>query len=255
MPAPANAFKSALRGPRTLYGFWVAMADPYAAEIAAQAGFDWILIDGEHAPNDLRSIVAQLQVAAAFPAHPIVRLPVGDPTLVKQLLDAGAQTLLVPMVDDAETAEALVRSVRYPPRGTRGIGAALGRASRFNAIPDYMSNADNEICLIVQAESRRALEALDDILAVDGVDGVFIGPNDLAADMGFTNRLDAPEVREAIRDALGRIRAAGKAAGMLEFDPDEVARHRADGANLIAVGADTPMLAKAASDLAMRFAG
>lgn len=159
------------------------------------------------------------------------------------------------MVDDAETAEALVRSVRYPPRGTRGIGAALGRASRFNAIPDYMSNADDEICLIVQAESRRALEALDDILAVDGVDGVFIGPNDLAADMGFTNRLDAPEVREAIRDALGRIRAAGKAAGMLEFDPDEVARHRADGANLIAVGADTPMLAKAASDLAMRFAG
>jgi 4-hydroxy-2-oxoheptanedioate aldolase len=253
MPAPVNGFKAALREGRTLYGFWVAMADPYAAEIAAQAGFDWILFDGEHAPNDLRSIVAQLQVAAAFPSHPIVRLPVGDPTLIKQFLDAGVQTLLVPMVDDAETAEALVRAVRYPPRGARGIGAGLGRASRFNAIPDYMETADDQICLIVQAETRRALDSLDDILAVDGVDAVFIGPNDLAADMGFPGRLDAPEVRDAIRDALGRIRAAGKGAGMLDFDPRAVAGHRENGANIIAVGADTPMLAKVAADLAARF--
>ncbi len=253
MPAPVNGFKEALREGRALYGFWVALADPYAVEIAAQAGFDWILIDGEHAPNDLRSIVAQLQVAAAFPSHPIVRLPIGDPVLIKQILDAGAQTLLIPMVDDAAQAEALVRAVRFPPRGMRGIGFGLGRAGRFSAIPDYMETADDQICLIVQAETRKAIESLDEILAVDGVDAVFIGPNDLAADMGYPGRLDAPEVTEAIRDALGRIRAAGKGAGMLDFNPDAVAGHRENGANIIAVGADTPMLAGAASKLAARF--
>ena len=218
MPAPANGFKAALAAGRVQMGAWVGLADPYLAEITATAGFDWLLVDGEHAPNDLRSMLAQLRVIDASPAHALVRLPMGEDWAIKQALDIGAQSILIPMVESAEDAARLVRATRYPPNGHRGVGAALARASRFSAIPDYLPTADREIWLGVQVENRAGLAALDGILRTD-VDGVFIGPADLAADMGHGGDSGATPVRAAIMDAIGRIRAAGKAPGILTMDP------------------------------------
>lgn len=236
MPAPENTLKRRLLAGEMLNGCWLAFAEAAVAEVAATAGFDWLLIDGEHAPNDLRSISAQLAVLAG--ANPVVRVRDHDPAAIKQVLDAGAQSLLVPMVESAAQAEALVRAVRYPPRGIRGVGASAARASGFGAIPDYLGTADAQICLIVQVESRAGLAALDGILGVEGVDGVFIGPSDLSSDMGHPGRIDAPEVMAAIEDALRRIRASGKAAGVFATRPDFAARCRAAGATFVAVGVD-----------------
>ncbi|WP_428686586.1 4-hydroxy-2-oxoheptanedioate aldolase [Roseibium sp.] len=220
MPAPENLFKAALKNGQAQMGCWVGLANAYAAEITATAGFDWLLIDCEHAPNDLRSMMAQLQVVEASSSKPVVRLPVGDTVLIKQFLDAGAQTLLVPMVENRDQAEDLVRAVRYPPNGVRGVGSSLARASRFSAIPDYLKTADREICLLVQVENRAGLAELDGILSVEGVDGVFIGPSDLAADMGHLGDPMHPDVVAAIEDALPRIKASGKAPGILTTDLD-----------------------------------
>lgn len=193
MPAPVNPFKHAIAGGQLQLGCWLGLADPYIAEISAGAGFDWLLVDGEHAPNDLRSIVAQLQVIAARDSHAVVRPPIGETWIIKQLLDAGAQSLLIPMVETAAQARALVDAVTYPPHGVRGVGSALARASDFAAIGDYLTTARQEICLLAQVENRKGLEALDEILSVDGLDGVFIGPSDLAADMGFLRRPARPK--------------------------------------------------------------
>lgn len=247
MPAPENMLKRRLAAGELLNGCWLAFAEPAVAEVAATAGFDWLLIDGEHAPNDLRSISAQLAVLAG--ADPVVRVRDHDPAMIKQVLDAGAQTLLV-MVQNAAQAAALVRAVRYPPRGIRGVGASAARASRFGAIPDYLATADAEICLIVQVESRAGLAALDDILQVEGVDGVFIGPSDLSSDMGHPGRPEAPEVVALIEDALRRIRAAGRAAGVFAIRPDFAARCRAAGATFVAVGVDLSLYARALRVLA-----
>ena len=246
MPAPINTFKAALAQGTVQYGCWTGFADPYAAEILATAGFDWLVIDGEHAPNDLRSIMHQLQVLEGKHSHPVVRLPVGNEWLIKQALDVGAQTLLIPMVESADQAADLVRATRYPPHGIRGSGAALARASRFSDIPDYVKTANAQICLLPQVETVKGMEALDEILAIEGVDGVFIGPSDLAADMGYLGDSSQPAVQEAIRDGLTRIRAAGKAAGILAIDDDVAATYRDWGANFLAVGIDVVMLAKAA---------
>jgi len=177
MPAPRNPFKAAIKAGRPQMGCWLGLADPYVAEISAGAGFDWLLIDAEHAPNDLRSIISQLQVIAAFDSHPVVRPTIGEAWMIKQLLDAGAQTLLVPMVESAAQARELVQAVTYPPHGIRGVGSALARASNFSGIPDYLTTAQDEICLLVQVENCAGMEALDEILQVEGVDGVFIGPS------------------------------------------------------------------------------
>ncbi|GAB4361507.1 MAG: 4-hydroxy-2-oxoheptanedioate aldolase [Oricola sp.] len=253
MPAPANEFKAALsRGERQI-GCWLGLADAYAAEIVGTAGFDWLVIDGEHAPNDLRSILAQLQALQASASHAVVRLPVGESWLIKQVLDLGAQNLLVPMVDSGEQAAGIVRAVRYPPNGMRGVGAALARASGFSGIPDYLATADGEICLLVQVESRAGIAALDDILAVDGIDGVFIGPSDLAADMGHIGKPGDPEVQDAIADAIRRIRKAGKAAGILAVDPAFAETYARLGANFLAVGIDVTLLAGAARKLAAQY--
>src|SRR6056297_645271 len=246
MPAPENRFKSALASGRMLYGCWAGFADAYATEIVATAGFDWLVIDGEHAPNDLRTIMQQLQVLESGHSAPVVRLPMGEPWAIKQVLDAGAQTLLIPMVDSADQARALVRATRYPPEGIRGSGAALARATQFSAIPDYISTANAQICLLVQVETRAGIDALDDILKVDGVDGVFIGPSDLAADMGHLGDSDQPEVRAVIRDALARIAASDKAAGILSLDHDTALTYRDWGAQFLAVGIDVVMLAQTA---------
>ena len=253
MPAPTNILKKRLLAGETLIGCWVALADDYAAEIMGGAGFDWLLIDGEHAPNDLRSIRAQLSVLERFDADPVVRLPVGETWMIKQLLDAGAQTLLIPMVESAEQARELVRACRYPPAGIRGMGAALGRASGFNTIPDYVTSADDQICLLVQVESRAGIEALDEILAVEGIDGVFIGPADLSADMGFQGNAETPEMRQLIGETLGRIAKAGKSPGILGMSDGGIERYLSEGARFVAVAADVMLLAQAARATAAKW--
>ncbi|MFY0646520.1 aldolase/citrate lyase family protein [Sulfitobacter geojensis] len=253
MPAPVNTFKKALSEGETVFGCWVGLADTLSTELMGTAGFDWLVIDGEHGPNDLRSILAQLQVLAASDSHPVVRVPVGETYMLKQMLDAGAQTVLVPMVESADQARQLVRDVTYPPHGDRGVGYALSRAARFSLIADYGTTADAQICLLVQVENRKGLAALDDILAVDGIDGVFIGPADLAADMGHMGDSLHPDVQTAIMDALSRIRAAGKAPGILSTHDPMTEAAIAAGAQFVAVGADVLLLSHAAQALSARW--
>ena len=251
MPASINSLKARLRAGQVLIGCWCGMADPYAAEIAATAGFDWLLIDGEHAPNDIRSLSAQLAVITGDSA-PVVRLVDDDSAKIKQALDIGAQTLLIPMIDSADQAARAVRASRYPPQGTRGVGAALARASRFGKIGDYLTTANDQICIILQVETQAGLAALDAILQVPDLDAVFIGPSDLAADMGLLGQPDHPLVKAAVLDALRQIRAAGLAAGVLTTDPGFIAECRAAGANFLGVGIDVLLYAQAMRDLAAR---
>ena len=253
MPAPVNTFKAALKTGTPQIGLWLGLANAYTAELCASAGFDWLLIDGEHAPNDLRSMLAQLQAIAPHPSQPVIRLPIGETWLIKQVLDIGPQTLLIPMVDSAAQAEALVKATRYPPHGLRGVGAALARASVFNRIPDYLQTANSEICLLLQIESRSGLAALDAILRVEGVDGVFIGPSDLAADMGHLGNPAAQEVQDAVEDAIRRIGKSGKAAGILTADPALAKRYIELGAAFVAVGTDVGLLAGSSARLAASF--
>ncbi len=252
MKTPVNKFKTALYDGQVQYGFWLALADPYCAEICAGAGFDWLLIDGEHAPNDLRSILAQLQTVAPYPVHPIVRPVEGTTAIIKQLLDIGAQTLLVPMVESGEQARELVAAAHYPPEGKRGVATALVRAARWHRRTDYVHRANDEVCMLLQVESARGLENLESILAVDGVDGIFIGPADLAASLGYIGNTGHPDVKKAIDKALDTIRNAGKAAGILATDTALVSHYREQGAVFIAVGVDTLLLANGAASLATR---
>lgn len=253
MDMPINTFKQRLRTGQAQIGLWLGLADPYCAELAANAGFDWLLLDGEHAPNDLRGLLGQLQALAPYPAQPIVRPVIGDTALIKQLLDIGAQTLLVPMVESAEQARQLVRAMRYPPHGVRGVGSALARASRWNSLPGYLDQADEQMCLLVQVENREGLANLDAICAVEGVDGVFIGPADLSADMGHRGDPGHPEVQAAIDDAIVRIGRAGKAAGILSADEALARRYIELGAAFVAVGVDTTVLMRGLQTLAGKF--
>ena len=253
MPAPLNRLKHRLSAGETLYGCWLGMADPYAAEIAATCGFDWLLIDGEHAPNDLRSTMAQLAVIEPSLSLPVVRLRDDDPASIKQVLDAGAQSLLIPMIETAEQAARALASTRYPPEGIRGVGSSLARASRFSAIPDYLKTANDQICLILQVESRAGLDELDEILAIPGIDCVFIGPSDLAADMGHLGNAGHPEVRAAVLDALARIAGSGKAAGVLTTEDAFIADCVAAGARLVGVGIDVLAYAGALRARAKQF--
>ena len=230
------------------------MAEANGAEMMGTAGFDWLLIDGEHAPNDLRSIRDQLAVLESSPSDVVVRVPVGETWMIKQVLDAGAQTLLVPMVESGAQARDLVAACTYPPAGRRGVGASSARASRFGGIPDYIRTADAQICLLVQVESRAGHAALDDILATEGIDGVFVGPADLAADMGHPGDSAAPEVQAAIADILGRTAAAGKAPGIMCLD-DRAQVYVDAGARFVAVGIDVLVLMGAARALAARWVG
>jgi 4-hydroxy-2-oxoheptanedioate aldolase len=255
MHTPPNAFKQAIAQPGAQIGLWLGLADPYAAELCATAGFDWLLVDGEHGPNDLRSTLAVLQAVAPYPSQPVVRIPHGDAALIKQVLEIGATTLLVPMVESAEQARALVRAMRYPPAGMRGVGSGLARSSRWSAYPGYLHEANDRVALLVQVETAAALEQLDAIVAVDGVDGVFIGPSDLSASMGFIGQPGHPTVRAAIEQAIERILAGGKAPGILAVD-ETLARHYIErGARFVAVGVDATMLAQATRSLAARFKG
>ena len=255
MPAPTNHLKAKLAAGERQVGCWLGLASPLAAEVAMTAGFDWLLIDAEHAPNDLSAISAQLGVLTAGGAQAIVRLPWGETWQIKQVLDAGAQTLLIPLVESGAEAERMARAMRYPPEGNRGAGAALARASRYSAIPDYLQTANDQMCLLVQVETVKGIEALDDILAVEGIDGIFIGPADLSADMGFLGQSSAPEVMKVMEDAIRRARAAGKAAGIMALDPRIVEAAEGWGANFLAVGIDVTSLGGALRDLAKRAKG
>ncbi len=250
---PLNSFKRALADGQMQIGLFLGMANAYAAEIVATAGFDWLLIDGEHGPNDLRSIIEQLQVLAGYPVKPVVRTVDHDVARIKQLLDGGVQTLMVPMVETAADAERLVRAMRYPPHGLRGVGTAMARAARWNAVDGYFAQADQEMCLIVQIESTAGLDGLAEILQVDGVDAVFIGPSDLAASMGYLGDPGHPEVKAAVNAAIGKISAAGKAAGVFSADPLAAAAYQAIGASFLLVGVDTLLLRNSALALADKF--
>lgn len=253
MDMPINTFKQRLQSGEAQIGLWLGLADPYCAELAANAGFDWLLIDGEHAPNDLRGLLGQLQAIAAYPSQPVIRPVIGDSALIKQLLDIGAQTLLVPMVESAEQARELVRAMHYPPHGIRGVGSALARASRWNSIPGYLDKADEQMCLLVQIENLDGLAKLDEIVAVEGVDGVFIGPADLSASMGHRGNPGHPDVQAAIEDAIVRIGKAGKAAGILSADQSLARRYLELGAKFVAVGVDTTVLMRGLQTLAATF--
>jgi 4-hydroxy-2-oxoheptanedioate aldolase len=252
MPAPHNRLKAALARGDLQLGCWLSMATATSTEIAGGAGFDWCLIDAEHAPNDLASIRSQLQALNGSSSSAVVRVPHGEPWIMKRVLDLGAQSILVPMVDMAEQARAMVRAVRYPPEGVRGVGSGFARASGYGAIPDYQTTARDEICLLVQAESRTAIENIDDIARTDGVDCVFIGPADLSADMGHLGNTDAPEVVEAILHGIARIRAAGKAAGIVAFGPGEAKRWADAGATFVATASDVRCLAWTLRDIAAK---
>jgi len=252
MKLPENAFKHALARGKPQIGLWSSLSSNYTVEVIAGAGFDWILLDSEHSPADIENLLTQLQAAAPYPTHPVVRIPWNDMVTIKRVLDIGAQSLLVPYVSTADEARAAVSYVRYPPAGVRGV-AGTTRATRFGRVADYARRAHEEICLLVQVETQRALDNIEAISAVDGVDGIFIGPADLHASLGHPGEIANPKVKPLIDDAIRRIRKSGKAPGILT--PNEAdARHWLEcGALFVAVGADVGILARGAEALAAKF--
>jgi 4-hydroxy-2-oxoheptanedioate aldolase len=252
MNNPKNEFKRALKAGKAQIGLWSSLSSSYTVEVIAGAGFDWILLDTEHSPSDLENLLTQLQAAAPYPSHPVVRVPWNDMVTMKRVLDIGAQSLLVPYVCTEAEARSAVSHTRYPPAGVRGV-AGTTRATRFGRIKDYAQRGHEEICVLVQVETEQALGHIDAICAVEGVDGVFIGPADLHASMGYTGEIANPKVKPLIDDAIRRIRKAGKAPGILT--PNEAdARHWLEcGALFVAVGADVGILARGAEALAAKF--
>ena len=253
MQLPRNSFKTALRAGRPQIGLWVGLANAYVAELLASTGFDWLALDAEHAPNDPCSILTQLQAMAPYPVHGVVRTPSSDATLIKQYLDIGAQTLLVPMVESAEQAARIVAATRYPPEGIRGVGSALARASRWNQIGDYLHNCAQELCVLLEVESAIGLENLPSIAATHGVDGVFFGPADLAASMGLLGNTTDSGVQDAIAQGIKTVSAAGMAAGIPSADQTIARKYLGLGATFVAVGIDTTLLIRAATDLRASF--
>lgn len=248
-----SGFKAALGGDRPLLGLWQALANAYTAEICARAGFDWLLFDGEHAPNTLPSLLAQLQAVAPFGVEPIARPPVGDAAVLKQYLDLGFWTLLVPMVDTAAQAEAIVAATRFPPRGVRGVASATSRASGFGAHRDYLATAHERITVIVQVETRAGLENVAEIAAVAGVDAVFIGPADLAASLGHLGDPRHSEVQASIARARTEIHRAGKPAGIFALSQEDARAKAAEGFGFISLGTDIGLLAQGAAALKAGF--
>src|SRR5690349_22566149 len=252
MELPKNTCKSALRAGKAQIGLWSSLSSNYSVEVIAGAGFDWILLDLEHSPNDLESLLAQLQAAAPYATHPVVRVPWNDMVAMKRILDVGAQALLIPYVSTAEEARAAVAHTRYPPKGVRGV-AGTTRATRFGRIKDYAKRAHEEICVLVQVETQAALDNIEAICAIDGIDGVFIGPADLHASMGHTGEIANPKVKPLIDQAIRRIRKCGRAPGILTPSEGD-ARHWLEcGALFVAVGADVGILARGAEALAAKF--
>ncbi len=253
MKLPVNQFKQALKNGEPQIGLWQGLASAYTVELCAGLGYDWLLIDGEHVPNTVQTILAQLQAMAGYDVAPVVR-PVGnDPMLMKWLLDIGTQNFLIPMIATADEARTAVQSVRYPPQGIRGVGTALARAAAWGGVSDYVSRANDEMCVLCQVESAEGLQNLDVILDVEGVDGVFIGPADLAASLGYIANPGHPDVVNEIGNAIKRIVAKGKAAGILQANVAQAKAYLQMGATFVAVGLDAALLRRAAIDLLAEF--
>jgi 4-hydroxy-2-oxoheptanedioate aldolase len=252
MDMPRNTFKHAIAKGQLQIGLWCSLCSPVATEIVSHSGYDWLLIDTEHSPNDVPDVLSLLQAAQSGTASCVVRPAWNDMVLIKRYLDIGAQTLLLPFVQNPEEAKRAVEFTRYPPNGVRGITGS-GRASRYGRVKDYLKNATDEICVLVQVETREALKQIEAIAAVEGIDGVFIGPNDLSASFGHIGNWGHAEVQDAIKDAALKIRKVGKAAGILTPIEDEAKKFIEWGYTFVAVGADLGLLAKNADGLAKRF--
>jgi 4-hydroxy-2-oxoheptanedioate aldolase len=245
---PKNHFKAALAAGKTTIGLWNTIPGPVVAELLAGAGFDWVLIDTEHSPTDVQDTMGMMQAMAGYPVSPLVRVAANDAVLIKRVLDLGAQTLMVPYVQTVDDARRAVEAMRYPPRGIRGMGGTT-RATRYGTVTDYVERAEEELCLLVQVETAATLPQIEAIAAVDGVDGLFIGPNDLSATMGFPGQVAHPAVVAAIEDALRRIDATGKAAGILVLDPAFAKLCMGWGSRVTCVGVDVVTLATAVQGL------
>lgn len=248
-----NIFKQKISKGDLQIGLWLSSATSYMAEIAATSGYDWLLIDGEHAPNTVQNLVIQLQAIAPYQSHPIIRPLEGTQANIKQVLDIGAQTLLIPMVETAEQAKEVVSATRYPPEGLRGVGASVARASRWGRVKNYMQNVNDNLCLLVQVESKKALDNLDDIIMTDGIDGIFIGPADLSASLGYPDNAGHPAVQQKIEQAIKRIRQLGKAAGFLATDVEMAKKCISWGANFVAIGVDTMLYTQALDERLNQF--
>ncbi|PRB07656.1 HpcH/HpaI aldolase/citrate lyase family protein [Microbacterium sp. MYb64] len=255
MPLRLNpTFREHLAGAdRALIGMWSCTGSPLVTEIAAGSGLDWLLIDGEHSANTLDSLQVQLQAVAAYPITPLVRVPWNDPVTIKQVLDLGAQNLIVPMISSADEARAAVAATRYPPAGVRGVGSALARSARWNRVEGYLLQAAQHVSLTVQIETSAGVAAAAEIAAVDGVDAVFVGPSDLSASMGLLGQQTHPDVVAAVEHVFAAVAAAGKPVGVNAFDPAAADGYIAAGASFVAVGADVALLARASESLAKRF--
>lgn len=248
MDLPKNQFKRALREGRKQIGIWNSISDPTVVEILANSGYDWMLCDLEHTPSGAQEAMQFLRTIAPYPVSGVVRPSWNDPVEIKKLLDVGAQTLLVPYVQSVAEAEAAVAAVTYPPKGIRGV-AGVTRAGRYGAVDNYTQRASEEICLLVQVETREAMESIEDIAQVDGVDGVFIGPADLAASYGYPGQPSHPEVKEVILDGISKLNALGVPSGFLSLDPEMLREVDSAGGQYIAIGIDSAVLRKAATTL------
>ena len=254
MDLPQNHVKRALAEGRQQIGLWCSLPGAYVAEAVAGSGFDWLLLDTEHSPGDPLTVMTQLQAVAPYPVSPIVRPASNDAVLIKRFLDLGAQTLLIPYVQSGDEAKSAVAAMRYAPEGIRGV-SGVTRATRFGRVPGYAKRAHEELCLLVQIETQEALDRLEQIASVDGVDGVFIGPADLAASLGHVGEPGHPKIKTIIEDAIRRIRACGKPAGILTPDTAFAARCIELGTTFTAVGVDATILARATEALAKQFGG
>lgn len=252
MDYPTNQLKRNLNAGMVQTGCWVSLASHTAAEICAGAGFDWILIDMEHAPNELPQVHHQLHAVSAYPTSVLVRVPWNDTVLIKRVLDLGVQSLLLPYVQNEEQARCAVAAVRYPPQGVRGV-SANSRANRFGRVKDYFGRVHEETCLLLQIETRSAIEQIEKMAAIDGVDGLFIGPQDLAADLGHLGDPGHPDVQAAIGEAIDRIKRSGKAPGLLNYNESEAKRWIERGARFVAVTSDQFLLARETAVVAARF--
>ena len=252
MELPVNTFKRALKAGNRQIGLWCSLSNSYAIEVVAASGFDWLLVDTEHSPNELDMVLSQLQAVAPYSSHPVVRVPWNDMVTIKRFLDIGTQSLLIPYVQNGEEATEAVAHTRYPPDGVRGVAGST-RANRFGRVKDYARRASAELCVLVQVETRTALDSLEAIASVEGVDGVFIGPADLHASLGYAGQISHPDVKALIDDAIRTIGRMGKASGVLTGIEADARRWLELGCQFVAVGVDTTILARETENLRSRF--
>lgn len=247
-----NAFRTSVRERKRLIGCWMSLASPIATELIGVVGFDWMLLDAEHTPNDPLTLIPQLMALKDSISAPVVRPQANDAIAIKKLLDIGVVNFLIPFVDSAADAQRAVAATRYPPQGVRGVSVGH-RGNRYGTVPDYFEQANDNMCVAVQIESRTAVAAIDEIAAVEGVDALFVGPSDLAASYGHLGNPNHPDVQAAIAHVFERARAAGKPSGILTPVREEAERYLAMGSTLVAVCADLGLLRNAAQGVLKHF--